>query len=242
MKKEMKKMPRTRSKKNYYFTKVHEQAIIDYCGTTDQRLRNDLYKNFIGPVFDEMVDKIVYTYKFTTLPNIDVLRDDCKNWLITVLNKFDHTKGSKAFTYFSVVSKNWFIAQVKKTSKKARKESQIDDCYISGANENGIQHSQDENLIVHNTYIQDRDKFEFFHSLKGEIDQWSELPLRPNERKTLQAVQILFSESENIEIFNKKAIYLYIREITGLNTKQVVNSLNKIRKRYREFKQEWDNQ
>ena len=235
-------MPRKRSKKNHYFTKVHEQAIIDYCGTTDQRLRNDLYKNFIGPVFDEMVDKIVYTYKFTTLPNIDVLRDDCKNWLITVLNKFDHTKGSKAFTYFSVVSKNWFIAQVKKTSKKARKESQIDDCYISGANENGIQHSQDENLIVYNTYIQDRDKFEFFYSLKEEIDQWSELPLRPNERKTLQAVQILFSESENIEIFNKKAIYLYIREITGLNTKQVVNSLNKIRKRYREFKQEWDNQ
>ena len=235
-------MTRKRSKKNHYFTKVHEQAIIDYCATEDQKLRNDLYKNFIGPVFDEMVDKIVYTYRFTTLPNIDVLRDDCKNWLITVLNKFDHTKGSKAFTYFSVVSKNWFIAQVKKTSKKARKESQIEDCYISGANESGIQHSQDKNLIVFNTYIQDRDKLEFFHSLKEEIDQWSELPLRPNERKTLQAVQILFSESENIDIFNKKAIYLYIREITGLNTKQVVNSLNKIRKRYREFKQEWDNQ
>tara|TARA_R110000824_G_scaffold153926_23_gene325819 strand:+ start:7636 stop:8343 length:708 start_codon:yes stop_codon:yes gene_type:complete len=235
-------MPRTRSKKNHYFTIVHEQAIIDYCATEDQRLRNDLYKNFIGPVFDEMVDKIVYTYKFTTLPNIDVLRDDCKNWLITVLNKFDHTKGSKAFTYFSVVSKNWFIAQVKKTSKKARKESQIDDCYISGASESGLQRSNDDNLIVHNTYIQDRDKFEFFQTLKDEIEEWESLPLRPNERKTLQAVQILFSESENIEIFNKKAIYLYIREITGLNTKQVVNSLNKIRKRYREFKQEWDNQ
>ena len=235
-------MPRKKSKKNHYFTKVHENAIIEYCSTTEQKVRNDLYKEFIGPVFDEMVDKIVYTYKFTTLPNIDTLRDDCKNWLITVLNKFDPSKGSKAFTYFSVVSKNWFIAQVKKTSKKARKESNIDDCYISGANENGLQHSQDENLIVHNTYLQDRDKFEFFMSLKGEIDQWSELPLRPNERKTLQAVQILFSESENIEIFNKKAIYLYIREITGLNTKQVVNSLNKIRKRYREFKKEWDNQ
>jgi len=68
------------------------------------------------------------------------------------------------------------------------------------------------------------------------------MPLRPNEKKTLQAIQILFEDSEKIEIFNKKAIYLYIREITGLNTKQVVNSLNKIRKRYREFKKEWDNQ
>ncbi len=79
-------------------------------------------------------------------------------------------------------------------------------------------------------------------SLKTEIEKWDNLPLRPNEKKTLQAIQILFDESQNIEIFNKKAIYLYIREITGLNTKQVVNSLNKIRKRYREFKKEWDSQ
>ena len=66
--------------------------------------------------------------------------------------------------------------------------------------------------------------------------------MRPNEQKTIQAIEILFDESENIDIFNKKAIYLYIREITGLNTKQVVSSLNKIRKRYAEFKKEWDEQ
>ena len=89
-------MARKRSPKNYYFTMVHEQAIIDFNNTEDPKLRNQLYKEVIGPVLDEMVDKIVYTYKFTTLPNIDVLREDCKNWLITVLNKFDPTKGSKA--------------------------------------------------------------------------------------------------------------------------------------------------
>jgi len=66
------------------------------------------------------------------------------------------------------------------------------------------------------------------------------LPVRNNEKKVIQAVKILFEESENIEIFNKKAIYLYIREITGLNTKQVVSSLNKIRARYKDFKHKWD--
>ena len=45
---------------------------------------------------------------------------------------------------------------------------------------------------------------------------------------------------EEIQIFNKKAIYLYIREITGLNTKQVVNNLNKIRQKYRAFKNKWE--
>ena len=68
------------------------------------------------------------------------------------------------------------------------------------------------------------------------------MPLRENEVKTIKAIEILFNEANNIEIFNKKAIYLYIREITGLNTKQVVSSLNKVRKRYAEFKKEWDDQ
>ena len=236
-------MPKKRSStKRHYFTKVHEQAIIDYCQTEDMKIRNELYKVYIGPVFDEMVDKIVYTYKFTTLPNIDSLRDDCKNWLITVLNKFDSTKGSKAFTYFSVVSKNWFIAQVKKTSKKAKKETHLEDYFIESSGGSATFLKSNQNLVAYNTYVEDRAQYEFFMYVKTEIKKWDKLPLRANEKKTLQAIQILFDESQNIEIFNKKAIYLYIREITGLNTKQVVNSLNKIRKRYREFKKEWDNQ
>ena len=234
-------MPKKKNK-NHYFTKVHEDAIIQYCKSTDNKERNELYKQYIGPIFDEMVDKIVYTYKFNTLPNIDALRDDCKNWLITILNKFDPDKGSKAFTYFSVVSKNWFIAQVKKTSKKSKKEVHIDDFYLDRTNGDRTYNYYEESLVVYNTYLQDRERSEFFANLSGEINKWSDMPLRPNERKTIEAVKILFAESNQIEIFNKKAIYLYIREITGLNTKQVVSSLNKIRKKYREFKKEWDDQ
>ena len=74
-----------------------------------------------------MVDKIVYTYKFTTLPNIDELRDECKIWLTTILDKFDPSKGSKAFSYFSVITKNWFIHKVKKHTLQRQKEIQYDD-------------------------------------------------------------------------------------------------------------------
>jgi len=72
------------------------------------------------------------------------------------------------------------------------------------------------------------------------IESWGGENLKANERKVLEAVKILFESSEDIEIFNKKAIYLYLREITGLNTKQVVNNLNKLRVRYRGFKKEWN--
>ena len=46
---------------------------------------------------------------------------------------------------------------------------------------------------------------------------------------------------EEIEILNKKAIYLYMREITGLNTKQIVTNLNKMRAKYKVFRQKWNN-
>jgi len=64
--------------------------------------------------------------------------------------------------------------------------------------------------------------------------------MKPNEKKVYEAVRILLSSPDDIEIFNKKAIYLYMREITGLNTKQIVNSLNKMREKYKVFKKEWD--
>ena len=220
-----------RRRKEHYFTKIHEDAIVKYAQTKDNKIRTELYIEFIRPVFSEMVDKIVYTYKFTNLPNIDILKDECKVWLTTILDKFDPDKGSKAFSYFSVITKNWFIHKVKKNTLRSKRETQLESLKV---------HSNHEHLIVHNPYFKTRNEKEFWARLYTNINSWEEEKLRVNERKVLQAIKILFESSEDIEIFNKKAIYLYLREITGLNTKQVVNNLNKIRKRYQEFKEGWD--
>ena len=105
-----------------YFTREHERAIVEYALTKDIKVRTQLYVDLIGPAFNEMVDKIVYTYRFTTLPNIDDLRDECKVWLTTILDKYDPSKGSKAFSYFSVITKNWFIHKVKKQQKRNQQQ------------------------------------------------------------------------------------------------------------------------
>ena len=113
--------------KRYYFTKIHEDAIVQYASTANRELRTKLYIEWIQPAFSEMVDKIVYTYKFTNLPNIDILRDECKIWLTMILDKYDPNKGSKAFSYFSVVTKNWFIHKVKRTQKRNQTEVFMED-------------------------------------------------------------------------------------------------------------------
>ena len=225
-------MPRKKSKKNHYFTQVHEDAIVKYALTDDRELRSKLYEEYIQPAFDDMVDKIIYTYRFTTLPNIDYLRADCKVWLTTILNKYDPNKGSKAFSYFSVVTKNWFIHKVKRTKKRLQTEVFMED----------VLNEADENLVSDEpSYYDKRSEVEFWMSLNSEIDTWDSFMIKENEKKVLMAVRILLDSAEQIEIFNKKAIYLYLRELTGLNTKQVVNNLNKLRKRYRTFKTKWEN-
>ena len=81
---------------------------------------------------------------------------------------------------------------------------------------------------------------EFWRAFWVELDDWEEEELKENEKRVVQAIKILLKEPDAIEIFNKKAVYLYLREITGLNTKQIVNNLNKIRIRYKSFKNDWD--
>ena len=226
----LKKKRRARTK-NHYFTQVHEDAIVKYANTNDLGLRTKLYVEYIQPAFDQMVDKIIYTYRFTTLPNIDYLKDDCKVWLTTILNKYDPSKGSKAFSYFSVVTKNWFIHKVKRTQKRNRTEVFMEDM---------LNQLEEDLVSEETTYFEKRSEMEFWESLNGEIDTWNSFMLKENEKKVLMAVRILLDSADTIEIFNKKAIYLYLREITGLNTKQVVNNLNKLRKRYKVFKNKWE--
>lgn len=211
-----------------YFSKVHEEAILEYASILDHRRRTELYVNLIQPAFDEMVDKIVYTYKFNTLPNIQDLKDDCKIWLTTILDKYDVSRGSKAFSYFSVITKNWFIHKVKKVQNS--KEVYLEDITAS---------KEEHNLTYEENYVSDREKEEFWSAFETELLCWSDKKMKDSEEKVYKAILILFKDSSNIEIFNKKAIYLYIREITGLNTKQIVNNLKRFKVKYEAFRNNW---
>ena len=123
---------RTKKKnKNHYFTKDTERAIVEYASTEDTSERTRLYAEQIQPAFNELVDKIVFTYKFTSLQNIEVLKDDCKIWLTTILSKFNPDNGAKAFSYFSVVTKNWFTHKAKKQTQRGKREINYDNMIFS---------------------------------------------------------------------------------------------------------------
>ena len=230
-------MPR-KKKDNLYFTKDHEIAIIKYAGSNDRYEKQKLYEIWIQPAFSEMVDKICFTYRFTSLPNSEYLRDDCKLWLVTILEKFNADKGHKAFSYFSVVTKNWFIQQTKKKDKRIKREVDIEDVHSE---------LEESSLVASSSYEEEQEKSQFWEFLLTNISIWVEEekddgrePIS-NDLRVLLAIKNILENPDDIEILNKKAIFLYLREITGLNTKQIAISLKKYRDKYSKSKTEWFN-
>ena len=214
-----------------YFTQETENAIVAYVSSVVTEERNMLYITHIKPAFDRLVDKIVFTYKYGHLSDLEFLKEDCKLYLLSILKNFDPSKGSKAFSYYTIVTKNWFSYKCKKQNKRRHTEVAIEELGYELHN---------ENTIVFNKYVEIRSDKEFWFLLMKNISSWKTL-YRGNDLKVLNAIEVLLSDVDNVEIFNKKAIYLYIRELTNLNTKQITNSLKKFKIRYGQFKSGWEN-
>lgn len=239
--KQMRRKPHTgpfKKESNVYFTKEHEDAVIKYC-ISDGKTRNHLYKTLLEPAFNEMIDNIVFTFKFTSLPNIDVLKDECKHNLITILNKFDPARGSKAFSYFSVITKNFFIHNVKKQTKNRYEEVHIDSVFEREDGNDEVLGNTHSAIHVHNPFYEDNNKKEFLEGLRHEMNCWEDEFTTENEKKVYLAFKHIFDNIDSIDILNRKAIYLYIKEITGLETKEMKDSIRKLKNNYGEFKQIW---
>lgn len=223
------------NKDNYYIGPEEQKAIVDYIESDDLDERNRLYEEIISDAFRELVENIVYTYKFHTLPNIDSLINECHVWLPTILEKYDPDKGTKAFSYFSTCTRNWFIQEAKKRSKKLNRETTYDDI---------PSHIEERQLVTGNKYEPKRETREFYKYLLEEIDTWDKgrrgRLLGKNDDKVVEAIRILFENIDQIDVLNKKGVYMYLREITGLKTKQITRSLKKLRERYYSFKSDWD--
>jgi hypothetical protein len=157
---------------------------------------------------------------------------ECKVWLTTILDKYDPNRGSKAFSYFSVITKNWFIHKVKKNTKRLQREIPYEEAEL-----------EIESSFVDpgDTYYRNRVSKEFWNNLWEEINSWDVDFEKEAEKRVYNAVKVVLESVDEIEIFNKKAVYLYLRELTGMNTKQIVTQLNKMRLKYKEFKSDWDN-
>jgi len=217
---EPKKRGRKPKKRNMYFTLDTQDAIVRFNKSTDQPERDKIYREEINYAFNKLAENIIHTFKFYyfDVPYIDV-RNEVVAFLNEKIHKFVEGKG-KAFSYFSIVAKNYLI--IKNNANYQRMKQKQD---ISIIDEN-----RDVSLeVAYNDYQE---------MLKDFMDQFISFydnnltNIFTNKKDIIVADTLLelFRIRENIENFNKKALYILVRERTGLKTQNITKVVNIMKK------------
>jgi len=206
--------------KNYYFNESTEKAIIRYNNTDDARLKNKIYSQHISYPFDKLAENIIHTFKFYyfDVPSEQV-KHEVVSFLVMNIHKFKEGKG-KAFSYFSIVAKNYLILHNNKNYKNYKIHDKMDVLDYG----NNIRASQELREIAsfNREYVDQM------------LDYWEEnLPnifRRQKDILVADAVLEMFRRRENVENFNKKALYILIREMTGSKTQHITRIVNVMKK------------
>lgn len=218
---ENEKKPKAKRKKAY-FTEKTENAIVRYNTAEDPIEKNLIYHTEIHAAFDKLAENLIHTFKFY---NFDIEYEDVKHEVVTFLvekiNKYSPDKG-KAFSYFSIVGKNYLIANNNYNYHYFKKITQVEAI-------------DNERMVVNEVLRQEskEEKCDFFELFVKYFDQNVEkLFTKQRDLEVADAVIDLFRNRENIENFNKKALYILIRERTNAKTQNVTSIINKIKKIY----------
>jgi hypothetical protein len=205
-----------------YFTKETDVYLKKFIDSIVIEEKHEIFDIQIRPAFEKLVENLIYVYGFYTIDDVETLKKDCLANLYEMIPKFNPDKGSKGFSYFNVIAKNWFIQKTREKNKRNRLES---DLYYDLDHE-AVRSDPSFSMSPHEDVVEAR---EFWVAFYKELESWRKKLSKKTETQVLEAVIFLMRNSELVSIYNKKAVYLYLREMTGLNTKQVVVNLKKIK-------------
>ena len=215
--------PRKRKKKskNQYFTQATEDAIVRYNSSSDPEERSKIYRDEIHYAFFKLTENIIHTFKFyyTEVNEIEHLQHEVITFLLDKIHLFDQSKGAKAFSYFGTIAKRYLIIQNTKNYKKRVDKAPVEELH--------------HNLKY--SYDIDYDPMEKDH-LSDFIDEYVEYCTeniynifpKQKDAKVADAILELFRKREVMDIFNKKALYLCIREMVDVKTPHITRVANQL--------------
>ena len=218
------KKKRKKKSKIYFGTPVHD-AIVAYNRSTDIKFRHKIYTEEIHAAFLKLAENIINTFKFSYFDyGFRDLQEEVVSNLVINMHKFDETRGSKAFSYFSIIAKNYLILNNNANYKKMKSHDDISVMIGHGAVDEQIETSKTT---------------EIFEKTVEYLDERLE-KLFPKKRDRHVASSILYlcQNKDSIDNFNKKALYIMIREMTDVQTSKITQVSNVFRRIYPRIQQE----
>ena len=207
-------MPKKRRPKSKnYFTQDTEDAIVRYNNSDDPELKSKIYGDEIHYPFFKLTENIIHTFKFyyTEVDKIEHLQHEIITFLLSKIHLFDPSRGAKAYSYFGTIVKRWLILYNNKNYKKRIDKAPVKDLYKDEKYSYSI---EGDKGIEKLSYFIDR-------YIKYIEDNFDKFFPKGNDAQIADAILELFRKRESIEIFNKKALYIYIREIMATNGLEV---------------------
>lgn len=231
-KKIVKRRGKSKAKNKGYFRKEHQEAIVAFCNSTCNKEKEDLYTNIIREALEKLSENLIYVYGFHKQhDNVDVLKQDCVINLYETLHKFDPSKGHRAFSYFNVVAKHWLIIHSRKKNKRQYRMVSIDDP-DNDINVDALFHANGQYVVPPDTMIEKQEKTAEIRSLFLEIRKRVR---NEREQRCVDAIIEIFDKVDELDFLNKRAIFVYVREMSGLNSKQLSVCMSSIRNIYRQL-------
>ena len=222
-------MPRKAKKGSprYYFNQDTENAIIRLNNETRPHMKERIYNEHIRTAFEKLAENIIHTFKFYYF---DVPSEDVKHEVVSFLymniHKFTEGKG-KAFSYFSIVAKNYLILHNNNNYKKMKMHDGEDVMDYKRDPITELRAKEARNM-----------KMEYIEEL---AEYWrnnlTTVFKRKKDLDVANAVVELIDMRENIDNFNKKALYILIREMTGSNTQHITRVINVMKKHHNKLQQ-----
>jgi len=216
--------------KNMYFTLETENAIIAFNKETDPTVKGKIYNEYIKYPMEKLVESIFNRFGFSYFDSrpADVMSETLSNIMLN-LHKFQEGKG-KAFSYFSIVCKNYLIQVNNKNHEKWRDRETL-------------MSSMPESWEVEDDFkIKQRqdDSSEFVRLM---IEFWennlNSIFNKKRDIKIADAIVELFRKNDSLELFNKKALYCYIREMTGCKTTHITKVIKAMKEIVNDMLQEY---
>jgi hypothetical protein len=224
-------MPRKRTQK-IYFGEDQEKAVVNYLESTDEAEKNKIFNEYLREPLIIMVESIIRRYKlYRKDMEFEEIHTDTMSFLITKINKFDHTKNTKAYSYFGTICKNYLMGAIQKDTKEQNRQVSYDDISSDFEDSKDLSYVIDEFVIDYSSVIT-----KLTIDLENFVEK--EKNLSDNERKLGYALLEIFSNFDKIfqvgdgNKFNKNLILLSLREMTSLSTKEIRVSLKRYKKLY----------
>jgi len=209
---------------NYYFTQGTEDAIVRYNNTSDPVLRGKIFTKEIYYPFYKLVENIIHTFKFYYTDVSDI--EDLKLEIVSVLveekiHRFDPSNGAKAFSYFQTIVKRWLINYNNKNYKKLKQVGSFDD--MEDSYETGL--DDDNSQIITLSKLVSIYVVNMYESIESNFP-------KEQDQRVADAVLTLFKSRHDLEIFRKKALYIYIREMTDCETPTLTKVISKLKEEF----------